>query len=222
MRISVRSCLSSGFSRLLSVGVVLVVGATLNTHALAQTTSAPKPPQKTVQKTVQKSSSGATVDGFSVYSRGGIRQGKSYAQIVELLSQNVRRCPQKLVPASHDSNIYVVIVCEKPEVYLSFCQDSLYWASITLNRGFHTFVQLMQTYSSKTRAGGRLKTSDSTATSRIRKGSKTLVDYEFSLQLLAPKYQVTLTLFGDPDDEKGVATDIRVDYQARINRKNCG
>jgi hypothetical protein len=173
------------------------------------------------QKAAEKGPTGATIGGFSVYGRSDIRQGMSRDQIVELLKFNTYRCAQELVPSSHDANIYALNICGKPELYLSFCKDSLYWASVTKKGGFATFIRLLRTYASNRSRNSRFKPSDFTALSRARSGDEIVQDYEFSLQITAQKYNVTITMFGKPGDVEGVARDIRMDYQALIDSADC-
>jgi len=206
----------SGFFAVFSAcaGAVLSVGVIISALGVAA-------PAAVAQSASGKTSSGATLGGFAVYGRAGIRQGKSTAQIVEDLKNSGRRCAQELVPSIHDPSIQVITSCGKPEVYLSFCNDELYWASVTRKGGFSNMVNAMHYFTDGGVAGRHFSASDISTKLQVRNGEEISQDYELSMRMTGKQYHVTMTMFAKRGNIREIENEFRLDYQALINAAQC-
>lgn len=158
--------------------------------------------------------------GFRVLGYREIEQGQSHGQVLEALKKSTRQCRQDLTGASHDASLFVIKSCFEPKVYLSFCDDKLYWASTVVKGDFAAFIGMLRIF---TRSGlaGDFKVSDAIVKPQVRRDNKVVQDYELSLVMSGTKYDVTLTMFADGQPVKGVASDYRLDYQAHVDADKC-
>ena len=214
MGISDSSIFSSIADRLPLAAAIVCAGLAAGSPGRAQTTTAT--PDKAPDDALSKSA-----EGFWMHGGLGLRQGQTQAEVVSQLKNSGRLCSMKLDHASHDPGIFAITACGKPEAYVSFCKDRLYWASTSAKGGFSAFVDAMRIYSSSALLGAGFKAGEITALSPVRRDGETVQDYEISIQMTGPKYAVTMTMFAKPDDNKSVADEIRIDYQALVDTADC-
>lgn len=158
---------------------------------------------------------------FHVRNFPDIVQGMSLSALKGVVGKLNRNCPQKLERSTDDPAVYIIYICQEPQVYLSFCNDELYWASTFRRGGFGRFVREIKTYKRNSAMAAYLKVRDVAAKTGALSNGAVINRDELSVQLHRDEYTLTMTLTGNSTNGIGVESEIRMDFQANLDPNTC-
>ncbi len=161
------------------------------------------------------------LDKFHVRNFPDIVQGMSLAQLKKLVGNLNYNCPQRLGQSADDPLIYEIYLCDEPQIYLSFCNDQLYWAVTYRKGGFRQFVREIKTYKHNKAFAAYLEAGDVTVQTRAPAEGGGVIEDQLSVLLQNHEYTLTMTLYGAPTGEVGVVSEIRMTYQAKVDPSSC-
>ena len=161
------------------------------------------------------------IDKFHVRNFPDIVQEMSLATLKNVVGTLNRSCPQRLERSANDPSIYVIYLCDEPQIFLSFCNDRLFWASTFLRGGFLMFVREIKTFKSNRAMAAFLKVTDVTVDTRAVVDGAVVSENQMSVHLERAEYTLTMTLFGAPPGKLGVESEIRMDFQAKLDTSTC-
>jgi len=161
------------------------------------------------------------LDKFHVRNFPDIVQGMSLAELKKRVGNLNRNCPQRLEQSTDDPLIYEIYLCDAAQVYLSFCNDQLYWAVTYRRGGFRQFVREIKTYKRNKAFAAYLTAGDVTVRTRAPAEGGGGIEDQLSVLLQNHEYTLTMTLYGAPAGTVGVASEIRLVYQAKVDPNSC-
>ena len=167
------------------------------------------------------SASARPIDIFHVRNYPDILQGMSLAALKNVVGKLNNNCPQRLERSADNPSIYKIYICDEPQIYLSFCNDRLYWASTFLRGGFFKFVREIKTFKSNKAMAAFLDVKDVTVDTRAVVDGAVVSENQLSVHLERDEYTLIMTLFGAPPGKLGVESEIRMNFQAKLDTSTC-